>query len=292
MKVKNDLWEVIQFKSVNVVGSSADKNLMYSLDIDLHDRVNGESIDDVRKTFIDKIEKLESMPDAWITDFKCGTFHDKVALKWSIEELKQGFKIYEDKMIQFRDALQQKSVIKLDVIALEDRKFTEITINYFFIYKSGTSTHIQENVQYSLYQSYVKNKLEENYYVALKRLYRWLVKNEEHQNVTKEIQAIFNSTIAKWNKALHDLELVHAVILNRKPVDQSDILYNLSIIEKQSMPQLKPYILDFYSKMKGNNNKGNIKFPVRLLKAMDRAKRELNKEFHKRLLMIEEKVSQ
>ena len=163
--------------------------------------------------------------------------------------------------------LQHKSIIKLAVIALIKHRFTEITLNYFFHYTKGNTDPNVIDVSEELYHSYWKNIRQDDYYEALKRLYRYFQIKKKIQDV-KIIIDIFNSNLGKTHKILSDMSIIAKVLENKfwKP-KQKDIVENLSlliidandqnliddihdIIKKQSFDLMKQAINQILSKWK------------------------------------------
>src|SRR5262249_51246915 len=106
--------------------------------------------------------------------------------------------------------LQEKSVIKLDVIAHIKHRFTEITLNYFFYYTKGNTDPSVADVGEELYHSYRKNLQKGDFYKALKRLYRYYQVNKEKKKANL-IMDIFNSNLGKMRKIIFDLSLISKV---------------------------------------------------------------------------------
>jgi len=230
MTTEKQVFNLIKFKDIEIIGSFNDKNIKYPSDIDLHESVTIDSYEEIINKFIEIFINAKKNPDVYITDFKCGTLLNGNAIRWSLSDLKRGFQYIEDKKINFIETLQDKSVIKLDVIALIDNRFTEITLNYFFYFKKGSTTPIIEDVAQELYFSYLKNIQKSDYYKALKRKYRYYKINKEKQKV-KIIVDIFNSDLGLIRKILSDLALINKVIDNKfRKVNKNDVIHNIKLL--------------------------------------------------------------
>jgi len=118
----------------SLVGSSADKNILYSADYDLLEgktfKKSSDIYNHIYNLFKDKYKEALENPNIWITDFKCGVFRGQPQ-KWSKEEIKRGYKNIDGNILLFTDCLQQKSRIKLDIIAIDkDHNITEYSDIY------------------------------------------------------------------------------------------------------------------------------------------------------------------
>jgi hypothetical protein len=219
----SNVYEIVKFNHVDVIGSKSDTDLKYFSDIDLEEFVKTKkTYSQVLKFFQDKFKEIRSSQDMYITDFKAGHYAGR-ALKWSYNDIQRGFKRFDnDLKITFESVLTQDSVIKLDLVVLLEDRYIEITTNYYFNFGNGKQTYSQ------LSTDDIKNKLLYNerelkatdYYKSLKRLYSYysLTGNKKGQSELKEL---FNSDIGYLNKQLNSLKTISLLINNeKKPVKE------------------------------------------------------------------------
>ena len=105
---------------INVVGSASIKRSLYYSDYDLFEHVNDKYESMIYSHFLGLFNKIHVMDNIVISDFKLG------GLRWTINEINKGV----NNGISFNDALKKKHIIKIDIIALINGKFVEISEVY------------------------------------------------------------------------------------------------------------------------------------------------------------------
>ena len=121
-------------------------NLKSKSDIDLQKTIKSKKDDlelkeKVLKIFQNKFKKAKKSNNLFITDFKaCISFINNLPLKWSYDEIMNGYKLlYDNIKFQFVNVFNQKSIIKLDLVLEKDNKFIEFSENYYFDLKNKKS---------------------------------------------------------------------------------------------------------------------------------------------------------
>ena len=239
MTTLKDIFNIVKFVHVDVIGSKASTELKYFSDIDLQEFVKtDESYDKILQFFQQKFKQVRETPNLYITDMKAG-FYIK-PLKWSYNEIMQGFKRFDNKLkITFQNALTQDSVIKLDLVAFLDGEYIEVTTNYYFDFEDRNKTFRElsdkEIKQKLLYDARIL-KSESNVYKSLKRLYSYyeLIGNEKGK---KKLIELFNSPVGHLNKLVNSLKTISLLINNEKKPVKSDIVKAIYKIRNS----LKPY---------------------------------------------------
>ena len=137
-KLYNNMIEQISSKmrltsKVNIEGSASIKRNVYYSDYDLFEKVQGMSEKSIHNHFKTVFEIIEKSDDVTITDFKCGEVGGN-PLRWTYEEIKNN----KNQGITFSEALKHKSIIKMDVVALINARFVEIT-EVYSIFLEGKS---------------------------------------------------------------------------------------------------------------------------------------------------------
>jgi len=213
-KIKN----ILKIQDVSIIGSYDDEKLIYKGDVDLQDIVNiNIPIDNILPIFKEIYKNIEKIKETYVTDFKVGAYSGQ-PIRWTYEDLKNGYKQFDnDLKIYFRDALSNKSIIKLDTVSLIDGTYIEVTNNYYFMtddlktYKELTDAEVENKM---LYDYKIKKKNDE-LYKALKRLYIFY-EHKGNKKKVDELLKIFNSDIGKFNKRLTELETIQLLMKNKK----------------------------------------------------------------------------
>jgi hypothetical protein len=224
---------ILKIKNVQKIGSAANPKIKYASDIDLQEIVNVNGFyTEVLEKFRKKFLKAESMKNVYITDFKCGRFRQQV-VRWNRHTIKDGFQTIDGHRINFVDCLQDKSTIKMDIIALVDGIFTEFSNNYYFIFSKGFSTtpviaNTLSDIFLMEYQKYFKLK---KYFKALKRLYSYFKEKKDSKHEALLLN-FFNSDVGYFNSHVNSLNIIYDVMENPfKQPSKSDIIKNLRFVQ-------------------------------------------------------------
>jgi hypothetical protein len=241
---------ILKIKNAQRIGSSADPKIKYASDIDLQEFVNVDNFNnEVLQKFRKKFAKTEMFKNIFITDFKCGKFRGQ-PIRWDKHTINDGFQIIDGIRIDFVNCLQQKSIIKMDIIALIDGVFTEFSNNYYFTFSKGFSTapitsNTLSNIFFMEFQKYIKLK---KYYKALKRLYSYFKekKDKKHKQIVRDF---LNSSVGHFNSQINSLNIIYDVLENpfRRPM-KSDVIHNLRFIQFNLPSEYKELINNILSK--------------------------------------------
>jgi len=228
----------------HLVGSSSLKSILYNSDYDLNEVVKAHGINALRiiaQIFQKKFEEIDDDPTLFITDFKCGEIRGK-PLRWSMDEVKRGWKLVDGKALYLYMALSMKSMIKLDMIALIQGVFTEFSEIYFVQVggKSNQTPLTEEETDEALEKDYNEFHKDGNYWKALKRYFSMC--RFEPQKNRKQIKVLidfFNGQVGLLNKNKNELDILIQVleagsVKGGKPPKADDIHNNLQIV-KQSL---------------------------------------------------------
>ena len=213
---------LMKMNEIDIIGSYSDTNLKYFSDIDLEEFVKTKrTYSQILKLFQYKYTKALSNPNMWVTDFKSGFYNGK-PIKWSYDELMDGYKYIDSIRIPFIDTLTQISIIKFDLVILLDDIYVEITTNYYFDFTNKNKTYREQNREQKLLYDYKLLK-EDNFYKALKRLYSYykLTGNKEYQKI---LLKIFNSKFGFLNKQISGLKTIELLLQNDKKPKKKDII--------------------------------------------------------------------
>jgi hypothetical protein len=212
-KLYNNMVEQISSKlsltsKVNVVGSASIKRSVYYSDYDLFEKVQGMSEKSIHNHFKTVFEIIKKSDNVTITDFKCGEVGG-IPLRWTYEEIKNN----NNKGITFSEALKHKSIIKMDIVALINARFVEITEVYsiFLNGRSNMSPTLEEILD-SISDEYSDEVRNGNYMKALKRMFSILKLKNEEKKKQEILLDYFNSPNGLIYRSKNDLETMYLVL--------------------------------------------------------------------------------
>jgi len=244
--------KVFKFLSVTglqtLVGSSADKDVIYSADYDLMEQKDFKKSNAIYYFILNLFRKkykfaLKPKSNIWIIDFKCGSFRGQ-PIRWDKESIKKGYVVINDEPKYFVDCLQQESRLKMDVIALDnDGKLNEYSDLYFinigdFALSGPMETEKQSAISiFKDFQNYIKEK---NYFKAIKRLYAY-AKLENNKQLINELLKVINSTLGKQSNYISDINIILELMDNnfkrfkKKLIFNNLALLNIKIAKNKSL---------------------------------------------------------
>jgi hypothetical protein len=232
---------VIQDK-YKVIGTGSDPDILYSSDLDLQNYWKGEKegISYITKVFKEKFRVAVGEPNIYITDFKCGEING-VPIRWDKKAIQSSMVRLGSRKVKFSEALQMKSVIKLDLVAILDGIYKEFSCNYYFNFDGITNydKHPREEViegyQTEIRELYVEGKS----FKTLRRIYSLVRLTKEAPSVSELLQEYFNSAIGMINQCKNQIEILLLILDQkfRKP-KKKDLVKNLEWI-KGNLPKFK-----------------------------------------------------
>ena len=273
---KKYIIDILKINQVEVIGSSSDKKLRYKSDIDLEEYVyhNAEKVK-ILENFQEKFKLANENKDIFIIDFKCGFRGPGEPLRWNYKHIMQGYQYIDGIKYTFISQLKKKSVIKMDIIALIDKKFVEFSNNYYFIFNRKYKTKPKkEDIYKSIIIDAIKQQQNEDVLKSLKRIYSFLKLLEINNEDTTKLINLFNSKIGHLSKQISDLKMIKTLYTNKfRTPDNVDIYYNLKLIE-DNLPQKIQHILKPIFKANQNN----------FIEILDGIINQLNKIVYKKLI--------
>jgi hypothetical protein len=223
-----------------IIGSASLKSILYANDYDLNEDYSKKAVtvyDKVYHIFREKFVTAKRNPNIFIIDFKCGE-QDGSPIRWDYKSMMKGTQVLSNaETISFQDCLKMKSTIKLDIIALVNSVFLDITENYFLKLNSTSTfeTSSKTAILKSIKTSYDEFIAEKEYFKALKRSFSFKSMKSPKKFKSQLISLIdfFNSPAGLVNKAKNDLNVLMILLKNkfRKP-QLEDIKDNLQIIKQ------------------------------------------------------------
>ena len=167
----NKLSKLMSLESkVNIVGSAKIKRSIYYSDYDNFETVRGKNENMIYNHFRSVFEIIKATNNTVITDFKLGEFRGE-PLRWDYEAIKNR----SNNGITFDDAIKQKSIIKMDIVALLNNRFIEISEVYnIFLDGESNSDYSIDNIRKELIDDMTEQIKQGNYMKALKRKFSLL----------------------------------------------------------------------------------------------------------------------
>ncbi len=243
-----------------IVGTIPIEQIKYKTDFDLqsYDSFENEpqAYELVYKMFKEKFNNAYNNPNVWVTDFKCGNVKS-IPIRWSREDINAGYKIIDDVRYDFTTCLQQKSMVKMDVLALIDGVLNEFSEVYFLSFGKNKTyfselTTIKE-IAKSIYNDSLEYKEKGKFYKSLKRLFAYLRLNEtKNKGRINKLLKLFNSPIGLLATLKGDLEEVE-VLINQsfKPVSEEIIKKQIKHIQDNAPEEYKT-LLEHLLNIKSN----------------------------------------
>lgn len=195
--------------------------------------------------FRDKFIEARKDPNMFITDLKCGEDTKHRPLRWSYNDMMNGYKTVEKSRYNFTDCILQKTIMKMDLVVLIDGQFTEITDNYFITIGLSSNFDTQDESKKvaleRLTENYNELIHEKNYFKALKRLFsiQTIEGHESHKLIT-----LFNSDLGRLYKCISGINtLILLLEQTFKPVPMKEIQSNLQLI-KYSCTKITSFNID------------------------------------------------
>lgn len=232
--------KILSIKEYDLIGSSIDNKIKYKSDVDAQEyiKLNNDDIEtynNILQHFQNIYEDFYNNDKIYIIDFKCGVLSGNYPIKWNKNDIKNGYKIIEDNKINFIDCLQEQSIIKIDLIVIEqDNLYHDITYNYYFRFKkfdTNPRNLLFDEIKDSLILDVKNYRKEGKLYKSLKRLYSFY-KLTSASEIKKDILlSIINSDVGKLNKLSNHLSLIVEVINNNfKTPNIHYINYNIKYV--------------------------------------------------------------
>ena len=231
-----------------IVGTNSIEQIKYASDYDLfeYDKFENEpqAYELVYKMFKDKFNNAHSNSNIWITDFKCGNVKS-IPIRWSLEDVNAGYKMIDDVRYDFVNCLQQKSMIKLDVLALINGILNEFSEVYFISFAKNKNYFSElsttKQLKKLIYDDVLEYKEKGKYYKSLKRLFAYL-RFDENKNKSRinKLLNFFNSPVGLLATLKGDLEELELLINQKfRPVSNEIIKDQLNHIKSNAPEQYK-----------------------------------------------------
>jgi hypothetical protein len=154
-------------------------------------------------------------------------------VRWSVDELKKGKKVYRGRPITLAEAFGQPTIAKLDCIILVDNnRFLEASVIYELLHKNGQdqlNAFGMPNIAYMLREAILEYYHDSKPFKASKRqfsLLRFLRKMKK----AKEMVPYFNSDLGLLYSIISDLDTLVLLVEHSKHLPKARIEFELKHI--------------------------------------------------------------
>lgn len=163
-------------------------------------------------------------------------FRNRMILRWTADEVLEGSCVREREEFLLKDALAQKTHIKIDVLLLENDRFIEMTNFVGLAYTDDTGYHpinvdlrekdlVQKQLPIEIEKLYYSN-FYYNPFKCVKRM--WSLARSTHNHIILgKLQDIISSTVSEAYQIKSDLDVLARVLEKTKTSPMSTILTEL-----------------------------------------------------------------
>ncbi len=211
----------IEDSQVMPVGSFTFSIQKYPSDIDINENVVISSVNGFVKNLKAMIKKISSKSSRkkgiFFSDFKAGEDKDGNGIHWSVDEIMEGKKKIEGKEYLLTDALQTKSVIKIDIIVLDHQRIIEASAFFILYLKEGDEIK-PINIDENFFDTYVDNLAKdivkyksEKPFKAIKRLWS-LSRIKKDIPMLRKLSQLIDSNVSVLGQISADLETIELLL--------------------------------------------------------------------------------
>jgi len=235
-------------------------------------------------TKFNKLIKKKPTKQEWNIMLKKLRLH---VLRWSPQEVIQGFKEYKKHKIYLVDVLSSQGLFKLDVIAYINNKFSEFSIIYDLRESNKRINNFKININEDLKSNI--NQLQDNsqYFKMLKRILSLMrVKINTHKDVEKQtllneeikrITNILNGELGIINNVANEIEILTQILENEKQTPLNKVKEQIDnfIYRLSNIYQTEQYLKNETTIIKDIHKALSITTKPALLKQLDKIRNKL-----------------
>jgi hypothetical protein len=285
-----DTFELIQFRRFDpiVMGSNATSKFQYAHDYDLFTVVDTNTdLNTLKKMFVKGMKQMFSAlkkqkNDVYFIEFMCGAVDEK-PLYWKPKDIKKGFITHSGKQYYLFDVLNEKSVIKIEIVKYVDGSFIPLSNVYEFRIKhKGVNREKETRDDIDSLKADIKKYHEKgNIMKVLKRLYIIAIETKD-KKLAEDLETLFNSNIGGMYRIKSELETMNDVLTHSQNGTKLTIERCSKAIQrlKEQMSKLNE---NFTAKFYTQFDKASAKTGVKSMKtALDKLIDAIDKMVQKR----------
>lgn len=211
-----------------------------------------EAVKDIQKI----ISKLnDNNLGRFFTDMKCGLYKDGEAIHWTAQEILDGKREGNKKDFNghvgnktLKQAIQQVSLCKIDMIAPYNNRYIEITVVYQFSCLDGMINYVlpaRDQLLKSLNDDIIKQLKKEKYFKIIKRLYSAASIKGDVESA-QNLYPLLTSNISRLSMINGDLKTIELLLQLKKNINTNIIKVELERI-KEMLGNIQD--INFYGKL-------------------------------------------
>lgn len=159
----------------------------------------------------------------------------KLIVRWSLDEIITGSKILPlNLQLTLKDALSQKSIVKIDIWIYLNNRYIEMTNWYLLLYKETKTGKIQNlSIKPEKYQSslikdlyYYNNPTVNKYMKLAKRLWLYAVM-KKNKKIMYNLYPLFSSGASKMYQIIGEIDTIKSIIRKIDKPNYSTIFNNI-----------------------------------------------------------------
>jgi hypothetical protein len=227
--------------NIQLIGSNAIPDIKYSTDFDFQEIVKINSIKDYNNILV-KFQNIfmeaKKNKNIFITDMKAGSFNS-IPVRWDYNDIINGFKFIDTKLILFVNTLNNNDKVKIDLIVYMKGEYVEISCNYYF---NGIDNKSNDDIYTSLLLDIKKYYHEQKFMKMLKRIMSYRkVKNQSNE----ELINFFNTDAGLLYQAHHKIETILILLEKFNDVNMKQIISAVKRIIKTIPKQYINNVIDY-----------------------------------------------
>ncbi len=164
---------------------------------------------------------------------------DLFILRWKPADIKRGWvKMIDGKKKYLKDAVLDKTTLKIDLLGKVGNQFVEISENYTIKTKDGKNNKVKQSQKEMEedFEDEITYYSRKDSFKALKRLFSLLQLDgkEKHKKALDQMVEFFNSQVGYLNKIRNELKILEQVLTQDfRKVKWEDVEENLQFIKEQ-----------------------------------------------------------
>lgn len=162
---------------------------------------------------------------------------DLFILRWKPDDIKKGFvKMIDGTKRLLKDAVLDKTALKIDLLGQVGNQFVEVSENYTVRTKDGKSNSVRTTTEEieADFEDEIQYYSRRDSFKALKRLFSLLQLDGGQQKALDQLVEFFNSQVGYLNKIRNELKIVVQILeQDFRKVKWEDVEQNLQYIKEQ-----------------------------------------------------------
>lgn len=218
-----------------IIGSASLRSIQYIGDYDTNDNAKRAT----PKKFQKIIKSLMRQQDVYIGDIKCGDM-DGEPIRWTAQEVLKGVLKMGDHEHTLEDSMKQEAMFKLDVVALIEERYIELSM----VYQTKYNYKVNKKELVKQLKVEIETKEEEGmYYKMAKRMFSVARLNND-ATVAQKLIPLFNGDLGRLYAIISDIEVLLYLFENKIHIPKDRLKTELDNFKARmgSIWELKKFI--------------------------------------------------